>query len=137
MEGTGTVRVLTADEVSRIVVNAAMKIHSHLGPGLLESAYEACLVHELAKSGMKSQTQLAMPLHYDGVNLDVGYRLDVLVAELVIVEVKCVDAITPVHKAQLMSYLKLAKKNLGLILNFNEVQLKDGIKRIVMGTGWK
>lgn len=113
-----------------------MKIHTALGPGLLESAYEACLLHELRKDSFQALSQVALPLHYDGVVLDVGYRLDLLVEDLVIVEIKSVQAITPVHQAQLLSYLKLSGKSLGLIINFNVLHLKEGIKRVVNGTGW-
>lgn len=113
-----------------------MRVHTTLGPGLLESAYEVCLTHELLKTGLSAQSQLALPIEYDGVKLDAGYRIDLLVQDLVIVELKCVDAFTDVHTAQLLSYLKLSKKNVGLLINFHVKHLKDGIKRIVNGTGW-
>ncbi len=114
-----------------------MKVHSALGPGLLESAYEACLMHELRKAGLRAESQVALPVVYDGVRIDLGYRLDLLVDDLVIVELKAVDAITDVHKAQLISYLKLSGKNVGLLMNFNVAHLRDGIRRFVNGTGWQ
>ena len=120
-----------------MVITAAMKVHSALGPGLLESAYELCLMHELRSAGLSVQSQLALPVSYHGVKLDAGYRIDLLVEDLVVVEIKTVDGILPVHKAQVISYLKLSGKGLGLLINFNVVHLKDGIKRFVQGTAWK
>lgn len=108
-----------------------MRVHSALGPGLLESAYEACLVHELHKRGLNAKTQVSLPLAFDGVKLDVGYRIDILVENQVIVELKCIDKILPIHTAQLISYLRLSKRKVGLILNFNVVHMREGIKRIV------
>lgn len=137
MSATAARPQLSANEVSRIIVDAAMKVHSALGPGLLESAYEVCLAHELRKAGLHVQTQVALPIVYDGVRVDAGYRIDLLVHDLVLVELKCVEAITEVHKAQVISYLKLSGKNLGLIINFKVAHLKDGIRRFVHGTGWK
>jgi GxxExxY protein len=124
---------LEINEISGAVVDAAMKVHSALGPGLLESTYEACLLHELRKRGFQVANQIALPVSYDGVRLDVGYRIDLLVAELVIVELKAVDTLLPIHQAQLLSYLKLSGKKLGLLINFNELHLKNGIKRVVNG----
>jgi GxxExxY protein len=103
----------------------------------LESAYEACLAHKLRKAGLRVETQVALPVVYDGIRLDVGYRIDILVEDAVIVEIKACDAITAVHQAQLMSYLKLSGKTLGLLINFHVAHLKNGIKRIVNGTGWE
>ena len=124
-------------DVSRAVITAAMKVHSALGPGLLESAYEACLAYELRKAGHKVECQLVLPVVYDGVTLDIGYRMDMLVDDVVVVEIKCVEGINEVHKAQVISYLKLSKKSLGLVINFHVVHLKDGIKRFVEGKKWK
>jgi GxxExxY protein len=104
---------------------------------LLESAYEACLAHELRKSGLTVAMQVGLPVIYDGIKLDVGYRMDMLVHDLVVVELKSVEEISRVHIAQVLSYMKLSKKQLGLIINFNVLHLKDGIKRLVEGTGWK
>ena len=128
---------MTANEVSRHIITAAMKVHSALGPGLLESAYEACLAHELRETGLKVETQVGLPVVYDGIKLDLGYRIDMLVNDCVVVELKSVEEISRVHVAQVLSYMKLSKKQLGLIINFNVLRLKDGIKRLVEGTGWK
>jgi len=127
----------TTQEISHAVITAAMRVHSELGPGLLESAYTACLQHELKKARLKVDAQVGLPVVYDGVKLDLGYRIDLLVEDLVIVELKSVDAIAPVHQAQIISYLKLSGRSLGLLINFNVAHLKDGIKRFVNGTGWK
>jgi len=128
---------LTAHEISHAVISAALKVHSALGPGLLESAYEACLAHELRKAGFKVETQIGLPIVYDGIKLDLGYRIDMLVNDLVVVELKSVEEISRIHIAQVLSYMKLSNKQLGLIINFNVLRLKDGIKRLVEGTGWK
>ena len=119
--------------ISGLIIEAAMKVHSTLGPGLLESTYEACLLHELRKMGLKAVSQLILPIEYDGVNIDVGYRIDCLVEDLVIVELKAVEKMVPLYEAQLLSYLKSSKKTLGLLINFNVVHLKDGIKRMANG----
>ena len=108
-----------------------MKVHTVLGPGLLESAYETCLEHELRKRGLHVVRQLPVPIVYDGVKIDVGYRIDLLVNNSVVVEVKAVIKLVPVHEAQLLSYLKLSGHRLGLLINFNVVHLKDGIHRLV------
>ena len=121
------------NELSKNIIGAAMKVHTQLGPGLLESAYEACLLHELKKQGFSVQSQVCMPVYYDGVKIDVGYRLDLLVENDIIVELKAVDKITNIHEAQLLSYLKLGNRKLGLLINFNVQQLKQGIKRMVNG----
>ena len=120
------------DDISGEIIGAAMKVHSAIGPGLLESAYEACLVHELKKRELSVTTQVPLPVLYDGVIIEVGYRLDILVEDKVIVELKAVDKVSPVHQAQLLSYLKLSGKKLGLLINFNVLHLRDGIKRIVL-----
>jgi GxxExxY protein len=127
---------MSPHELSRIIVECAFAVHTNLGPGLLESAYEACLAHELRKHGLKVDSQVSLPLVYDGLQLDVGYRIDLLVEDLVIVEIKAVDAIAPIHQAQIISYLKLANKSLGLLINFHVPRLKSGIKRFVHGTAW-
>jgi GxxExxY protein len=127
----------TIQEISHTIITAAMRVHSELGPGLLESAYTACLQHEISKAGLKADAQVGLPVVYDGVKLDLGYRIDLLVEDLVIVELKSVEAIAPVHQAQIISYLKLSGRSLGLLINFNVAHLKDGIKRFVNGTGWK
>ena len=113
------------------IVDSAMRVHSQLGPGLLESAYEACLAHELQKRGVRTLRQLPLPVEYDGLRIDAGYRIDLLVEDAVIVELKAVEAINPVHRAQLLSYLRLSRKRVGLLLNFNVRRLRDGIERFV------
>ena len=128
---------LTPHEISHEIITAAMKVHSELGAGLLESAYQACLHHELREAGIRSVCQVGLPLIYHGVKLEIGYRMDLLVEDLVIVEIKSVDAICPLHQAQIISYLKLSGRSLGLLINFNAVHMRDGIKRFVNGTGWK
>lgn len=120
------------DDISGEIIGAAMKVHSALGPGLLESAHEACLVHELKKRDVKVISQVALPVNYDGVTIELGYRLDLLVENKVIVELKAVDKVSPVHQAQLLSYMKLSGKKLGLLINFNVMHLRDGIKRVVL-----
>ncbi|MGA1998369.1 MAG: GxxExxY protein [Terriglobales bacterium] len=122
---------IQTNHISRLVITAAMKVHSLLGAGLLESAYEACLAHELRKQGLKVQTQVALPVVYDGVRLDIGYRVDVLVEDCIIVELKAVEKILAVHEAQLLSHLKVSGIHLGLLINFRVPHLKDGIKRLV------
>ncbi|MGH7202113.1 MAG: GxxExxY protein [Planctomycetaceae bacterium] len=119
------------NEISGQIVDAAMKVHSALGPGLLESAYEACLAYELRSRGLHVATQVELPVVYEGVRLDVGYRIDLLIEGSVIVEVKSVDSLAAIHSAQLLSYLKLSDKRLGLLINFNVTRLKDGLKRLV------
>ncbi|TWU32610.1 hypothetical protein Poly41_55880 [Novipirellula artificiosorum] len=111
------------------VVDASIKVHQHLGPGLLESAYEACLAYELRKRGLDVGVQVPLPIQYEEVQLDVGYRLDLLVESRVIVELKSVEKMIPLYDAQLLSYLKLSGKKIGLLINFNVVKLVDGLKR--------
>src|ERR1700689_1150078 len=119
------------NQVSGIVVDAAMKVHSALGPGLLESAYEMCLVRELRKRGLRVESQVPIAVRYEGETLDVGYRADLLVEGIVLVELKSVEAILPIHKAQLLSYLRLSSREVGLLINFNVEHLKNGIKRVI------
>lgn len=114
------------------VIGAAIEVHRALGPGLLESAYEACLAHELAARGLHVERQVALPVRYKGVALDCGYRLDLVVEGEVIVELKAVKAFEPIHTAQLLTYLRLAGLRVGLMLNFNVAVLKQGIKRVVL-----
>ena len=135
--GTAAARRISAQEVSHAVITAAMRVHSELGPGLLEHTYAACLQHELRKAGLEVLGQVALPVVYDGVKLELGYRIDLLVEDRVVIEIKSVEAINPVHQAQLLSYLKLSGKSIGLLINFNVVHLRDGIKRFVNGTGWQ
>jgi GxxExxY protein len=137
MSSPAVIPLARVNQVSGIVVNAAMRVHSVLGPGLLESAYQVCLEQELRKRGLIVEAQLGLPLVYEGEKLDLGYRIDLLVENLVIVEIKCVEAIHPVHEAQLLSYLRLSGKNVGLLINFYVARLKDGIKRMVDGRDWE
>lgn len=127
---------VSINRITEAVIGAAMKVHSALGPGLLESAYEACMAHELRKAGFKVMRQVGLPLVYDGVELDVGYRVDLLVEDRVIVELKSVEKMNPVYDAQIISHLRLSGKRVGLLINFHVVKLKDGIKRFVEGTDW-
>jgi GxxExxY protein len=136
MSSRAVIPIPRVNQVSGIVVNAAMRVHSMLGPGLLESAYQVCLEQELRKRGLIVEAQLGLPVVYEGEKLDLGYRIDLLVENLVIVEIKCVEAIHPVHEAQLLSYLRLSGKNVGLLINFYVPRLKDGIKRMVDGRDW-
>ena len=119
------------NEVARQIVDAAYKIHSTLGPGLLESAYQAILVYELQRRGLQIEAETQMPVVYEGIRLDIGYRADLIVEDKVIVELKSVEQIAPVHKKQLLTYLRLADKRLGLLINFGAPLIKDGITRIV------
>ncbi|MBX7259279.1 MAG: GxxExxY protein [Candidatus Hydrogenedentes bacterium] len=120
------------DEVAKQVVDAAFAVHQALGPGLLESVYEACLAHELRKRGLNVETQVVLPVVYDGVELEAGLRLDLLVNGCVVVELKAVDHLLDVHRAQVMTYLKLTGHRLGLLINFNVPLIKDGVKRIAL-----
>ena len=119
------------NQISGAVINAAMRVHSVLGPGLLEEPYKQCLAYELRQRGLKVDVELELPVIYNAVKVKIGYRLDLLVANEVIVELKAVKEIATIHKAQLLTYLKLSRKHLGLILNFNTVHLKDGIVRLI------
>lgn len=113
------------------IVDAALRIHSRLGPGLLESAYEACLAYELRRRGLHVRTQEAIGIEYDGIRLEVGYRVDMVVDDVVLVELKAISRLLPIHHAQLLSYLKLGNYAVGLLFNFHELHLKDGIKRLM------
>ncbi|MEA3543733.1 MAG: GxxExxY protein [Thermodesulfobacteriota bacterium] len=119
-------------ELTESIISAAIEVHRNLGSGLLESAYEQCLCHELNLRGIKFQRQKPLPLRYKGINLDCSYRLDILVERQIVIELKTIEKILPVHKAQLLTYLKLLPARVGLILNFREARLKDGICRLVL-----
>ena len=119
------------ERIAKITLDCAFKVHTALGPGMLESAYEACLMYELKRNGLKASSQVLLPIVYDDTKIDAGYRLDIFVENELIVELKAVEITLPVHTAQLLSYLKLSNKKLGLIINFNVPSLMDGIKRIV------
>ncbi|HET7273975.1 MAG TPA: GxxExxY protein [Longimicrobiaceae bacterium] len=123
-------------ELGRItgeIVDAAIKVHMALGPGLLESAYEACMCVELRRRGLRLRQQLKMPVLYEGLRIDIGYRIDLLVEESVVIEMKAVKRLLPVHEAQLLSYLRLSDRKVGLLLNFHAPLMRDGIKRMVNG----
>jgi GxxExxY protein len=120
------------NSLSREIIAAGLEVHKALGPGLLESAYEECLAYELSLRGLSFERQKALPVIYKGVQIDAGYRLDLVVGDLVVVELKSVDELLPIHEAQVLTYLKMSKKRLALLLNFNVPLLKNGIKRIVL-----
>jgi len=120
------------NDITYKIIGCLYKVHSELGTGLLESTYELCLEHESWKEGLKVERQKGLRLKYDGLTLDGGYRIDLLVENEIIIELKSVDAIAPIHKAQVMTYPKLSNKKLGLLLNFNVVNMQEGINRIIM-----
>jgi GxxExxY protein len=132
-EGTEFRKML--NDLTKSVIGAAIEVHRALGPGLLESAYEICLCRELNLRGIQFQRQLPIPLEYKGVELDCGYRSDVIVEDTLLLELKAVDALLPIHEAQLLSYLKLTGLSVGLLINFNVELLKDGIRRRVLNSG--
>lgn len=121
----------TENELSKIVFEEALKVHRTLGPGLLESAYQECLFYELSKTGLWAQKEKALPLVYETVKLDCGYRLDIIVENKLIVEVKSVEALNDIHLAQMLTYLKLANCKLGLLINFNVILIKEGVRRVI------
>ncbi len=120
------------EAIFKIILDCSFKVHSELGPGLLESAYEECLFYELMKNGLKVEKQKALPLIYDDVKLEIGYRVDLFVENLIVVEIKSVEALNEVHLAQILTYLKLSNCKLGLLVNFNVKQLKNGFKRVIL-----
>ena len=119
------------EKITERIIGAACKVHTALGPGLLEETYKQCMKHELSKSGLTALSEVSLPVRYDGVTIDLGYRLDLLVDDIVIVELKSVQALAPVHKMQLLTYLKLSARPVGLLINFNVERLKTGIVRLV------
>ncbi|MCO8120140.1 GxxExxY protein [Stieleria sp. TO1_6] len=120
------------DDLSHRVIGCAIEVHRELGPGLLESAYEQCLAHELARNVIPFKLQYPQPVEYKGIQLDCGYRIDLLIDDRLIFELKSVDKLTGIHEAQLLTYMKLSSVKTGLLINFNVTKLKDGIKRIVL-----
>jgi len=124
--------MLLLEDLSREVIGAAIEVHRELGPGLLESAYEACLCNELGLRGIKHHRQKEQPVTYKELLVDCGYRIDILVEDKMVLELKAVEALLPIHEAQLMTYLKLSKCRLGFLMNFNVPMMKDGLKRIVL-----
>ena len=125
---------MTEDQISKIVFECALKVHKVLGPGLLESAYEECLFYELKKTNLKVEKQKPLPLIYEEVKLEVGYRIDIIIEDKFIIEIKAVEALNEVHLAQLLTYLKLSDCKLGLLINFNVKLLKNGVRRVINGT---
>lgn len=126
--------MITEEQISKIVLDCALKVHKALGPGLLESAYEECLFYELKKTNLKVEKQKPLPLIYEEVNLEIGYRIDIIIEDKFIIEVKSVEDLNDVHLAQLLTYLKLSECKLGLLINFNVKLLKDGVRRVINGT---
>jgi GxxExxY protein len=124
---------VTENEIGDAIIASALKVHTALGPGLLESAYETCLMYELRKQGLSVQQQVLIPVYYEDFTIDNGYRVDLLVGDRVVVELKALEAILPVHRAQLLSYLRLGRFKLGYLLNFNVSRMRDGIVRLVNG----
>jgi GxxExxY protein len=120
------------DALSHRVIGCALEVHKALGPGLLESAYEQCLAYEMSREGIRFDIQHPLPVEYKGIKLDCGYRLDFLVEKQIVLELKSVESLLPIHEAQLLTYMKLAKAGIGLLINFNARILKDGMKRMVL-----
>lgn len=120
------------DELARVAVDAAFKVHSHLGPGLLESVYEACLAREFDMRQIPYKRQMALPIHYEGLAIDNAYRLDLLLDDRLIIEVKAVEKRHPLYQAQLLTYMRLTRAKIGLLINFNAPRIKDGITRMVL-----
>ena len=127
------IKIMTENEISKIIVNASYKIHTRLGPGLLESVYEAILSHELTKQGLKIERQKPIPVIWDDIYLDIGFRSDIIVEKKVIIEIKSVEQISNVHLKQLLTYVRVTDLRLGLLINFNEALIKNGIKRVANG----
>ena len=121
------------NQITDKIIQCAIKVHNHLGPGLLESAYKECLFHELTKAGLSVEKEKALPLVYDEVKMDCGYRIDLFVEDKIVIEIKSVEALHDIHLAQTLTYLKLAKTRVGLLINFNVLKLKDGLKRVING----
>jgi GxxExxY protein len=128
------VKTMTENEISRITFDAALTVHKALGPGLLESAYEECMYYELQKSGLNIQKQKPLPLIYEEVHLEIGYRVDIIIENKFIIEIKAVEALNDVHMAQILTYLKLSGCKLGMLINFNVELIKNGVKRVINGT---
>lgn len=124
---------VTENDIGGILIDCSMKVHTALGPGLLESVYEICLAHELVKRGLSVQRQVAIAIHYDDIALEAAYRADLLLDRRVVVELKAVDTILPLHRSQLLSYLRLGRFKLGYLLNFNVSRMREGLSRVVNG----
>lgn len=128
----GTTRLIHG-KITNCILSAAYRVHSRLGPGLLERPYRECLRHELVRMGARVECEKILPVVYEGITIEMGYRIDMLVDDAVIVEVKSVESILPIHEAQLLTYLRLGHKRVGLLLNFNVVRLREGIRRRILG----
>ena len=120
------------EKLTEPVIQAAIEVHKNLGPGLLESTYEQCLAHELQLKGIHFKSQLPLPVEYKGIQLDTGYRIDLLIEDSLIIELKSVEKILPIHEAQILTYIKLAKVKIGLLINFNVLKVKEGIRRFIL-----
>ena len=130
------VRSIHINTITGTIINSAMKVHSTLGPGLLESAYQACLAHEIRNRGLQVAGQVPLPVIYEGQKLEVGYRMDLVIEGGVVVEVKSVESIHPIHEAQLLSYMRLSGISVGLLINLKVLHFRDGIRRMVDGRNW-
>lgn len=128
----GTLGKMDQEQIFKVILDCAFKVHTALGPGLLESAYEECLYYELRKAGLSVEKQKILPLIYEEIKLDAGYRIDLLVENQIVIELKAVETLNEIHLAQVLTYLKLSKCKLGLLVNFNVKHLKDGIKRVIL-----
>jgi GxxExxY protein len=124
---------MNENELSQIIIGKAIEVHRNLGPGLLENIYKECLFYELKKAGFHSVKEKPIPLIYEGIELDCGYRIDILVEDIVVIEIKSIELLTQIHLAQILTYLRIGHYKLGLLINFNVVLLKDGIRRVVNG----
>lgn len=122
---------MEVNEITRTIIGCAIEVHKQLGPGLLESAYEECLAFELEQKGIHFERQKALPIQYKSIQLEYGYRIDLLVENCVVVELKSVEALNPIHDAQILTYMKFSEKKIGLLINFNVLILKDGLKRLI------
>jgi GxxExxY protein len=124
---------MTTNELSSIIIGAAIEVHNTLGPGLLESVYEECLIHELKDIGLEVKEQVVVPIHYKGTKIQSKLKVDLIVQDKIIVELKAVQELSPIHAAQLLTYLKISNYRLGLLINFNELKIKNGLRRIING----
>jgi GxxExxY protein len=124
---------MTENQISKTIIGCAIEVHKQLGPGLLESTYETCLAYELRENGLEVKSQVSLPVVYKGIKLEAGYRIDLIIENKVIIEVKSVEGLADIHTAQILTYLKLTDLKLGLLMNFNSVKLIDGVKRIING----
>jgi len=134
MDGESETRRTSFADCSGVVIGACIEVHRHLGPGLLESAYEECVAYELSLRGLRFERQCSVPLDYKGMELDCGYRIDLVVEDAIILEIKCVDRLLPVHEAQLLTYMRLRRIRTGLLINFREAVIKNGLRRLTLSS---